>query len=148
MWNSTHCDHLKGLYFGIIIRYSAKADFLSEWYTFFYSISKVNRYMKKILILLTFCLGSISLGFSQNNKVETINKNESVSSDGFVYLQKSKVKKSILHSITERFAKSKSVKIYVNKQNDYKVELLNAKDEKQVVYLDEKGNWIYPKKEN
>jgi uncharacterized membrane protein len=104
--------------------------------------------MKKILILLTFCLGSISLGFSQNDKVETINKNESVSSDGFVYLQKSKVKKSILHSITERFEKCKSVKIYVNKQNDYKVELLNAKDEKQVVYLDEKGNWIYPKKEN
>ncbi|TXK71570.1 hypothetical protein [Mesonia sp. HuA40] len=104
--------------------------------------------MMKILIMLIFCLGSISLGFSQNGKVEAINKNESVLSDGFVFLPEIEVKKSIIQSITKRFEKSKSVKIYVNKQNDYKVELINAKDEKQVVYLDEKGNWIYPKYEN
>ncbi len=148
MWNSTHCEYLKGLNFGIIIRYSAKADLISKWYTFFYSISKENPYMKKILIMLIFCLGSINLGFSQNGKVEAINKNESVLSDGFVLLQESEVEKSIIQSITERFEKSELIKIYVNKQNDYKVELINAKDKKQVVYLDEKGNWIYPKYEN
>ncbi|WP_394907368.1 hypothetical protein [uncultured Mesonia sp.] len=104
--------------------------------------------MKKILIMLIFCLGSINLGFSQNGKVEAINKNESVLSDGFVLLQESEVEKSIIQSITERFEKSELIKIYVNKQNDYKVELINAKDKKQVVYLDEKGNWIYPKYEN
>ncbi|NKI26182.1 hypothetical protein HCG49_06380 [Arenibacter sp. 6A1] len=97
--------------------------------------------MKKLFIVAVVSLGSLT-AFAQEVETETVVATEVVSQDEFSQIEISDLPEAVTKAVATNFPSASISKAYVNKKEQYKVDLALEDGTSASFIADKNGNWI------
>lgn len=98
--------------------------------------------MKNLFFVVALTLGSLT-AFAQNTATANISETATVSmQDNFTEIDSSELPEAITAAISKDYPTANLTKAFVNKNKQYKLEVVLKDGAAGTLYADENGNWL------
>ncbi|MEJ1221195.1 hypothetical protein [Sediminicola sp. 1XM1-17] len=98
--------------------------------------------MRKLFLVTALTIGSLS-AFAQNSTTANVGVTADVSiQDGYTEIESSALPEAVATALTTDYPTATISKAYVNKDKQYKLEVMLKDGAVATIYADENGNWL------